>query len=143
MQDQGLPSQECEQIQTHIVKLTPCLSTMHWSTSWRKQAPKPLATRPLSCKDLVTGNTALVKNSLCGYLRPKYYSFMDKKSWSQIARRTLGKITLEGFKARLDTACSNQIYGRCPCPWRGVEQDRFQGPFRPKPPCDSVIRGGI
>jgi len=66
--------------------------------------------------------------------------YEGSEAQEQVAQRSCGCPSLAVFKARLDGALSNLVWWKVSLPVAGgLELGDLQGPFRPKPFCDSII----
>ena len=62
------------------------------------------------------------------------------RHWSRLPSEVVDVPSLEAFKARLDGALSNLVYGAVLLPIAGgLKLDGLKGPFQPNPFCDSMI----
>ena len=73
-------------------------------------------------------------------IRKKFFTMRAVRPWHRLPREAVAAPSLAVLKARLDGALSTLGWWKMSLLMAGgLEPDDLQGPFQPKPFCDSVI----
>ena len=72
-------------------------------------------------------------------MRKKFFTMWVVRLWPRLPREAVAAPSLAVFKARLDGALSTLVWWKMSLLMSGgLEPDDLQGPFQPKPFCDSL-----
>jgi len=93
------------------------------------------------CSSRTRGNGCKLKEGRFGLdIGQKFFPMRVVKHWPRLPREAVAAPSLAVLKARLDGALSNVVWWKMSLIMAGgLELGDLEGPFQPKPFCDSMI----